>query len=72
MEEKRFFVSINEKILGPFDLPQLKALRDRGQLQWFHQVSEDRQTWVTASTMPELFQRTSKGPLPQGGKESSS
>jgi hypothetical protein len=64
MEEKHYYLCINDKILGPFDLPQLKALRDRGQLQWFHQVSEDRQNWVTASTMAELFRRTDKGPVP--------
>jgi hypothetical protein len=64
MEEKRYFLLINGKILGPFELPQVKALRDRGQFQWFHQISEDRQNWIIASTMPELFTRTDKGPVP--------
>src|SRR5438270_1005387 len=55
MAEKRFFVRSRGKVLGPFDLEQLKALRNRGQLRRFHEVSQDRQSWVPAASLTELF-----------------
>jgi hypothetical protein len=55
MPEKLLFVRIKGTVLGPFGPEQLRALRDRGQFRRFHEVSEDRNRWVTASTFPELF-----------------
>jgi S1-C subfamily serine protease len=40
---------------GPFTWVQLESLRDRGQLAQFHEVSEDKRTWVHASSLNSLF-----------------
>jgi S1-C subfamily serine protease len=55
MSDKRLYVRIRGKILGPFDLKQLQLQRDRGQLGRFHEISENRVSWKPASTVPELF-----------------
>jgi GYF domain 2 len=55
MAEKRWYVRVRGKVLGPFGLAQLRALLDRGQFRRFHEISEDRQTWRSASTLTELF-----------------
>jgi hypothetical protein len=43
------------RVMGPFGPQQLKSLRDRGQLGRFHELSEDRQSWVPAASVTELF-----------------
>ena len=43
------------RILGPLNWAQLQALRDRGQLARFDQVSEDRQNWIGADSVDRLF-----------------
>jgi S1-C subfamily serine protease len=55
MGDKRLYVRVRGKVTGPFGLPQLRALRDRGQFRRFHEISEDRQTWVAAASLTELF-----------------
>ncbi|HEX5272568.1 MAG TPA: GYF domain-containing protein [Gemmataceae bacterium] len=55
MSAAQYYVRIRGKVLGPFDLTQLRRQRDRGQLSRFHEVSEDRVTWVPASSLGELF-----------------
>jgi hypothetical protein len=55
MTANALYVRSRGKILGPFNLPQLQSLRDRGQLRRFHEVSEDRLSWVSASSVAELF-----------------
>jgi S1-C subfamily serine protease len=55
MSEARYYIRIRGKVLGPFDLAQLRRQRDRGQLSRFHEVSEDRITWMPASSLAELF-----------------
>jgi hypothetical protein len=55
MPEKRFFVRIRGKVMGPFGLPQLRSLRDRGQFRAFYEISEDRQAWSSATSLGELF-----------------
>jgi hypothetical protein len=62
MAEKKLYVRVRGKVIGPFDFQQLKSLRDRGQFRRFHEVSEDRQKWVAASSIPEFF------PDPEGRK----
>jgi hypothetical protein len=67
MGEKRLYVRVRGKVLGPFDLRQLKLQRDRGQLGRFHEISEDRVSWQLASTIQELFaeeEQIAKGPPP--------
>jgi hypothetical protein len=49
------YIRSRGKILGPFSVEQLQLLRARGQLHRFHEVSEDRLTWVTAASLTELF-----------------
>jgi hypothetical protein len=36
-------------------------MRDRGQLSQFHEVSQDRRSWVSASHVPELFPKAASG-----------
>ena len=50
-----WYVRARGRTLGPFTWSQLESLRDRGQLAQFHEVSQDKQTWVHASTLNELF-----------------
>jgi len=50
-----YFLRSRGKVLGPFPLDRLQTMKARGQLGRTHQVSTDRQTWVAASSLPELF-----------------
>jgi S1-C subfamily serine protease len=50
-----WFVRARGRTLGPFSWAQLESLRDRGQLAQFHELSQDKRTWVPASTLHELF-----------------
>jgi hypothetical protein len=56
MAAVQYFIRIRGRIMGPFDWPQLRSLRDRGQLNRFHEVSTDRRTWTPASSLGELFE----------------
>jgi hypothetical protein len=58
MSEKRLYVRVRGKVLGPFAIEQLKSMRDRGQFRRFHEVSEDRQRWVSAASMSDIFPAT--------------
>lgn len=55
MSDKRYYVRVRGKVLGPFTLAQLGKMRDRGQFAKFHEVSEDRKTWQPASALSDLF-----------------
>jgi hypothetical protein len=55
MDDKQFYVRVRGKVTGPFGLGQLKSLRDRGQFRRFHEISEDKKSWVPASTISDLF-----------------
>src|SRR5438552_2615339 len=55
MVEKRFYIRVREKTIGPFDLDELRLFRIRGQLQESHQLSEDKITWSSALFLPGLF-----------------
>lgn len=55
MNPTHLYIRSRGKILGPFSCEQLQLLRERGQLRRFHEVSEDRVTWVTAASLTELF-----------------
>ena len=54
-ESGGWYVRARGRILGPFNWAQLESLRDRGQLARFHEVSQDRQTWMGAAGLSELF-----------------
>src|SRR4051812_11308826 len=53
--QTKLYVRVQGKVIGPLGLDQLRGLRDRGQFRQFHEVSADRQSWVAASTIVELF-----------------
>jgi hypothetical protein len=55
MSDTTYFLRSRGKTLGPFTLDRLRAMKSRGQLGRTHQVSTDRQTWVAAGTLTELF-----------------
>jgi hypothetical protein len=55
MSDKQYYIRIRGKVRGPFDIAQLRALRERGQFTSFHEISEDRNLWTTASVLAELF-----------------
>lgn len=50
-----YYLRSRGKILGPFGVDRLQVMKSRGQLGRSHQVSTDRQTWVAAGTLAELF-----------------
>jgi S1-C subfamily serine protease len=71
MADARYYIRVRGKVLGPFDVAQLRKQRDRGQLSRFHEISEDRITWVPASKIVELFpaegsSSRSRGADPEG------
>lgn len=49
------YVRMRGRVLGPYDEEKLKLLVRRGQLSQIHELSEDANNWVRASTFPELF-----------------
>jgi hypothetical protein len=58
---ERWYVRARGRVLGPLSWAQLLALRERGQLARFDQVSRDRQTWAPADSVERLFSRTASG-----------
>jgi GYF domain 2 len=52
-----WYVRARGRVLGPLTWEQLLALRERGQLARFDQVSRDRQEWVAADSLERLFPR---------------
>ncbi len=56
-----YFLRSRGKVLGPFPVDRLLAMKARGQLGRTHQVSTDRQTWTAAAAVPDLFPA---GPAP--------
>lgn len=54
MSETAWYIRARGRVTGPFDRTQLENLRNRGQLARFHEISQDKQVWVSAATL-ELF-----------------
>ena len=50
-----YFLRMQGRVTGPFDMAKLKSLRARGVLQPFHEVSTDRSNWTPASSLTEIF-----------------
>ncbi len=46
-----YFIRVRGKVFGPYDVAQLKSLRARSQFSRANEVSIDRQTWESASTI---------------------
>ncbi len=56
-----WYVRARGRTLGPLSWAQLQALRERGQLARFDQVSQDRQAWAPADSVQRLFPRAGSG-----------
>jgi hypothetical protein len=56
-----WYVRARGRIQGPLSWAQLRALRERGQLARFDQVSRDRQIWAPADSLEHLFPRGGAG-----------
>jgi hypothetical protein len=56
-----WYVRARGRVQGPLSWAQLRALRDRGQLARFDQVSRDRQSWAPADSLEHLFPRAGAG-----------
>jgi hypothetical protein len=52
---QQYFIRVRGKVLGPFTLEKLKALRARGQFSRIHEVSTNRQDWQPASTLDAVL-----------------
>ena len=50
-----YYIRVRGKILGPYNVAQLKILRGRGQFRRANEVSTDRQTWQSAAIIEHLF-----------------
>ena len=50
-----YFVRIQGRVLGPFGPDQIKAMRSKGQLHKFHEISVDKENWYPASDFADLF-----------------
>ena len=68
-----YFIRVRGRVLGPYDVAQLKTLRGRGQFGRANEVSTDRQTWQSAASIEHLFPETAKAVNRQSpSKEASS
>ncbi len=65
MAERYWFIRARGRVLGPFTMAQLDAMRARGQFTRFYEISEDRLNWESASTLTHLF--ASPDPQPGAG-----
>src|SRR5262249_14235693 len=65
-EKGSWYVRTRGRTVGPFTWSQLESLRDRAQLARFHEVSQDRRSWVSAGTLSGLFVDT---PVTHSGAE---
>lgn len=75
-ENEAFYVRTRGRILGPFNIEQLKQLRNRGQFGRSHEISQDRQTWQSANSIEHLLldtpQTKSSRPSSSDNEESNS
>lgn len=56
-----WYVRSRGRVLGPLTWEQLLALRHRGQLARFDQLSHDKQGWVAADSVERLFPKAGTG-----------
>jgi S1-C subfamily serine protease len=64
MSDAAYYIRLRGRILGPFNVRQLRDQQDRGYFSAFHEVSTDRRTWVPAATLTELFPAEAPVALP--------
>lgn len=56
-----WYVRDRGRVMGPLTTAQVLELRDRGQIQGYHEVSTDRRAWRAVDLVPEL---SADGPPP--------
>jgi uncharacterized RDD family membrane protein YckC len=54
-EGTTYYIRVRGRVQGPFDLDQLKKLRQRGQFSRAHEVSPDQASWQSASILDAVF-----------------
>ena len=54
-ENESYYIRMRGRVLGPYDLEQLKILRGRGQFGRANESSTDRESWQSAATIEHLF-----------------
>jgi len=54
-EGTTYYIRVRGRVQGPFDLEQLKRLRQRGQFSRAHEVSADQTSWQSASILDAVF-----------------
>lgn len=54
-EDTTYYIRVRGRVQGPFDLEQLKKLRQRGQFSRAHEVSSDQASWHSASILDVVF-----------------
>jgi uncharacterized RDD family membrane protein YckC len=54
-EGATYYIRVRGRVQGPFDLDQLKKLRQRGQFSRAHEVSTDQASWQSASILDAVF-----------------
>jgi S1-C subfamily serine protease len=64
-----YFIRVRGRILGPYDIGQLKVLRGRGQFSRANEVSVDRQTWQSAAAIEDLLATKTPIDVRQSGSE---
>src|SRR4051794_38670835 len=55
MPETLWYIRSRGRVSGPYTVAQVESMRERGQFARFHQVSTDRQNWVSAASVPGFF-----------------
>jgi len=54
--DDRWYIRIQGRVNGPYDLQHLRGLVQRGRLSRVHEVSPDGKAWSSAATLTELFE----------------
>lgn len=52
-----YFVRVRGRTLGPYELDAIRQMARRAQIGRSHEVSLDGESWTSASTYPEIFER---------------
>lgn len=50
-----YYLRVRGQVTGPYNMRDLKMMRDRGQVARYHELSADSRTWHKAEAFVELF-----------------
>ena len=59
-ENDKYYIRVRGRVLGPYNIGQLKTLRSRGQFGRANEISLDRETWESAAVIEHLFASETK------------